>query len=44
MWAEEKNHLDEAEKLSKQSLLRRPRNGAYLDTLCWILFRQGRSE
>ena len=44
MWAEEKNHLDEAEKLSKQSLLRRPRNGAYLDTLGWILFRQGRSE
>jgi tetratricopeptide (TPR) repeat protein len=44
MWAEEKIHLDEAEKLSKQSLLRRPRNGAYLDTLGWVLFQQGRSE
>lgn len=41
MWAELGIHLEEAEKLSRASLAAEPDNGAYLDTLGWILHRQG---
>jgi tetratricopeptide (TPR) repeat protein len=44
MWAELGIHLDEAEKLSRASLATEPDNGAYLDTLGWVLHRQGAHE
>lgn len=44
MWAELGIHLQEAEELSRASLAADPDNGAYLDTLGWILHRQGSQE
>ena len=34
--------LDEAEKMSKQSLVVRPGEGTFLDTYGWILYKQGK--
>lgn len=42
MWAERNENLDEAEQLVRRALASDPANGAYLDTLGWIYFRQGK--
>lgn len=42
MWAVANVHLKSAEDLAQQAVKQRPRNGAYLDTLGWVLFRQHR--
>lgn len=34
--------LDEAEKLIQQAIKAEPENGAYLDSLAWLRYRQGR--
>ena len=44
MWAEKGIHLGKAEKLSKRSLQAVPDSGAYLDTLGWIFFMQGKNK
>lgn len=44
MWAEHNMHLDEAEEMVGRALQFDPNNGAYLDTLGWIHFRQGKFE
>jgi tetratricopeptide (TPR) repeat protein len=44
MWAEHNSHLDEAQDLIKRALQLDPNNGAYLDTLGWLEFRQGKVE
>lgn len=44
MWAEQNMHLDEAEQMIKLALQVNPDNGAYLDTLGWLEFRQGKFE
>ena len=44
MWAEQNLHLDEAEEMIKRALKIDPNNGAYLDSLGWVEFRQGRFE
>ncbi|MFN2507770.1 MAG: tetratricopeptide repeat protein [Chthoniobacterales bacterium] len=44
MWAEHNMRLDEAEEMVKQALELDPDNGAYLDSLGWVLFRKGRFE
>ena len=44
MWADHNSHLDEAQELIKRALQLDPNNGAYLDTLGWLEFRQGKAE
>ena len=41
MWAERGENLAEAEQLIRRALGADPENGAYLDSLGWVLFRQG---
>jgi len=42
--AEKAVDLDRAEALVRQALTKDPGNGAYLDSLGWVLYRQGRFE
>ncbi len=42
MWAEQRTNLVEATDLVKTALAAEPDNGAYIDTLGWIKFQQGR--
>ena len=42
MWSEKRLHLDRALEFSRRALRQDPENGAFLDTLGWILFQQGR--
>ena len=42
MWAVANVRLDEAERLAQQAVQQKPRNGAYLDTLGWVRYRQQR--
>ena len=42
LYAEQGTNLDEAEALVKRALQRSPTNGAYLDSLGWVFFKQGR--
>jgi tetratricopeptide (TPR) repeat protein len=44
MWAEQNSHLDEAEAMVRHALQIEPNNGAYLDSLGWIEFRQGKFD
>jgi tetratricopeptide (TPR) repeat protein len=41
-WADAGKNLDEAEKLIKKALDAEPDNGAYLDSLGWVYYKQGR--
>ncbi len=43
-WAERGERLDEAEKMIRRALEARPDDGAIVDSLGWVLFRQGRHE
>jgi tetratricopeptide (TPR) repeat protein len=42
MWSEQKRELDRALEFSRQALKHEPENGAFLDTLGWIFYQQGR--
>jgi tetratricopeptide (TPR) repeat protein len=44
MWAEHNTHLDEAAEMISRALQIDPNNGAYLDSLGWLEFRQGKFE
>jgi tetratricopeptide (TPR) repeat protein len=44
MWAEQNSHLDEAEDAVKRALQLDPGNGAYLDSIGWVQYRQGKFE
>ena len=44
MWADQNTHLDEAESYIKKALSQDPNNGAYLDSLGWVDYRQGHYE
>lgn len=41
-WADRGIRLDEAEKMSRYTVWRSPRQGAYLDTYGWVLYKQSR--
>ncbi len=43
-WAGSNKRLAEAEKLIREALLQEPRNGAFLDTLGWVYYRQARYD
>ena len=42
MWLERGEHLDDAEKIIRKANELQPDNAAYIDSLGWVLFRQGR--
>lgn len=42
LYAVQEIKLDEAEALVKRALQKSPKNGAYLDSLGWVYFKQGR--
>jgi tetratricopeptide (TPR) repeat protein len=44
MWAEHNMHLEEATDMIKRALQSDPNNGAYLDSLGWVEFRQGKFD
>ena len=44
MWAEQNIHLDEAEDAVKRALQLDPDNGAYLDSMAWVEYRQGKYD
>ena len=44
MWADHNLHMDEAEDMIKRALQIEPNNGAYLDSLGWLEFRQRKFE
>jgi Tfp pilus assembly protein PilF len=44
MWADRGENLDEAEVLIRRALELDPGNGAYMDSLGWVFYRQGRHE
>jgi tetratricopeptide (TPR) repeat protein len=44
MWAEHDMHLDEAEDAVKRALNLDPQNGAYLDSMAWVQYRQGKFD
>lgn len=44
MWADKGIHLEEAHRLITIANERHPNNGAYLDSLGWVLYRMGRAE
>lgn len=44
MWVGQNAHLDEAEAMIKRALQVEPNNGAYLDSLGWLEFHQGKFD
>lgn len=44
MWAEQNSHLDEAEDAIKRALQLDSENGAYLDSMAWVEYRQGKYD
>jgi tetratricopeptide (TPR) repeat protein len=42
LWADHNQRLDEAERLIRMALADDPDSAAYLDSLAWVLYRQGR--
>ena len=41
MWAESGTNLERAAEMLKKAVSEEPRNGAYIDSLGWVYFRQG---
>jgi tetratricopeptide (TPR) repeat protein len=44
MWVERSENLDEASQLIRRALDMEPSNGAYIDSLGWLFFRQGKFD
>jgi tetratricopeptide (TPR) repeat protein len=44
MWVERSENLDEAGQLIRRALELEPTNGAYIDSLGWLYFKQGKFE
>ena len=44
MWADRGENIAEAEQFIRRALELDPGNGAYMDSLGWVFFRQGRNE
>ncbi len=44
MFADRGSNLDEAYDLIRRATLKEPRNGAFLDSMGWVLYRLGRHE
>jgi tetratricopeptide (TPR) repeat protein len=44
MWAEKGVNLDRAAEMLNRAVHQEPRNGAYIDSLGWVYFRQGKLD
>lgn len=44
MWAEQNSHLEEAEDAIEHALALDPNNGAYLDSMAWVKYREGKFD
>lgn len=44
MWAESGTNLDRAAEMLTRAVKQEPRNGAYIDSLGWVYFQQGKLE
>ncbi len=44
LWADENRHLSRAMKMIRKAVEAEPDNGAYRDSLGWVLYRLGRYE
>jgi len=44
MWAESGENLDRAAEMLTKAVNQEPRNGAYIDSLGWVYFRQGKLD
>ena len=44
MWADNNMHLDRAAEMLTRAVRHDPRNGAYVDSLGWVYFRQGKLD
>src|SRR5205085_6660673 len=44
MWAESGVNLERAQAMLQKAVAAEPRNGAYIDSLGWIYFRQGKLD
>jgi Tfp pilus assembly protein PilF len=44
LWADQGKNLDKAEKMIRKALADEPENGAYLDSLGWVLFKLGKYQ
>jgi len=44
MWAEHNMHLEEAAEMIKRALQADPQNGAYLDSMGWVEYQQGKYD
>ena len=44
MWAENGVNLDRAAEMLNRAVTQEPRNGAYIDSLGWVYFRQGKLD
>lgn len=44
LWADQNKHLRRAEQMIRYALAQQPDNHAYLDSLGWVLYRQGKYE
>lgn len=44
MWADSNTNLDRAAEMLTRAVKQEPRNGAYVDSLGWVYFRQGKLE
>jgi tetratricopeptide (TPR) repeat protein len=44
MWADRGQKLEEAKEMIEKALKEEPKNGAYLDSMAWVLFRQSQPK
>ena len=44
MWADNNRNLDRAEEMLRRAVNQEPKNGAYIDSLGWVYFRQGKFD
>lgn len=44
MWAESGVNLDRAQEMLTRAVAKEPRNGAFIDSLGWVYYRQGKLE
>src|SRR5258708_17379216 len=44
MWAESGTYLDGAVEMLSRAVTQEPRNGAFVDSLGWVYFRQGKLD
>lgn len=44
LWADQGIHLDQAHKMIAEALKQKPEDGYILDSMGWVLFKQGRSQ